>query len=59
MSISQDPVFREQYAGGLTRDPEVEAALDGPNTPRSTLPPVTSQREVSGQVFFGQPVRLR
>lgn len=39
--MGRDPLFREQYAGGVLPDPEVEAALGGPNTPRMYMPPVT------------------
>jgi hypothetical protein len=56
--IHKDPVFRDQYAGGIGADPEVEAALGGPNAPRITMPPVT--RPLGGVQWMGAgPVRLR
>lgn len=59
MTISRDPLFRDQYSGGVKPDPEFEAALAGSPQPRITLPPV--QQPLSGQPQFlsNGPVRLR
>lgn len=54
--IGKDPLFRDQYAGGVKDDPEFEAAISGSPQPRLSLPPV--QQPLSPQTI--QPfVRLR
>jgi hypothetical protein len=56
-NIGRDPAFREQYAGGVKDDPQVEAALAGSNTPSLSLPPATLPIGVPMQ--WGQAVKLR
>ena len=57
MSVSHDPNFREQYAGGLRPDPEVEAALSGQEYITPQTRPVTQSRP-SLPSQFGEMVKL-
>lgn len=56
--MGKDPLFREQYTGGVSPDPEVEAALGGPNTPRMYMPP--APQPLGGPQWMNQgAVKLR
>lgn len=56
MSVSQDPLFRDQYAGGVRPDKDVEAALSGreaPLSPTDAAPPMQPM-----PYTFGAAVKL-
>lgn len=54
--LGRDPLFREQYAGGVPLDKEFEDALGGPHAPRLTLPPAT---QPLGNPVFANPLGVR
>ncbi|HZQ44466.1 MAG TPA: hypothetical protein VFA99_14520 [Acidobacteriaceae bacterium] len=62
MSISRDPGFRDQYAGGLQPDPDVEAALAGSPQGSSSSPQAIRRAPSSMPGLtdqFGPMVKLR
>lgn len=59
MTIGRDPLFRDQYSGGVKEDAEFEAALAGSPQPRISLP--ASPQPIGREPQFISPgfVRLR
>lgn len=55
--MGRDPLFREQYAGGVKPDPEFEEALGGPSVPRLAMP--AAPQPIGGGMLWVNPMGVR